>query len=83
MKLKLRGQATPRRERWWLEYEPPKADYLGGQGRGAIAGNSVRKSDWDQQMIPICYKQKWNKREDMRYRFRKHGFNLDTPKWGG
>eukprot|EP00397_Hematodinium_sp_SG-2012_P041708 GEMP01045995.1.p1 GENE.GEMP01045995.1~~GEMP01045995.1.p1 ORF type:complete len:143 (+),score=27.30 GEMP01045995.1:97-525(+) len=83
VRMRLGGRAAGRKERWWLEYEPGKADYFGGQGRGALGGNSVRKHDWKTQMINICYKQKWNTREKYRHAFRKHGYELDVPKWGG
>eukprot|EP00929_Paragymnodinium_shiwhaense_P091252 TRINITY_DN51274_c0_g1_i1.p1 TRINITY_DN51274_c0_g1~~TRINITY_DN51274_c0_g1_i1.p1 ORF type:complete len:254 (-),score=38.86 TRINITY_DN51274_c0_g1_i1:42-803(-) len=70
-------------ERWWLEYDPPKANYLGGQGRGPFSGNSILKKDWPRQMIPTHYKKRLEKRERLRYAFRKHGVSLDIPKWGG
>jgi hypothetical protein len=70
-------------ERWWLEYDPPKANYISGKGRGPFGGNSIRKAEWPRQMIPIGYKKKWEQREKHRFAFRKHGFELDIPKWGG
>jgi len=70
-------------ERWWLEYDPPKANYISGKGRGPFGGNSIRKADWPRQMVPIRFKKKWEQRESIRFAFRKHGFEHDVPKWGG
>ncbi|CAE7904313.1 ttc30a [Symbiodinium necroappetens] len=70
-------------ERWWLEYDPPKANYKSGFGRGPFGGNSIPKQNWPRQMVPIELKKKWEKRERLRYAFRKHGFELDVPKLGG
>lgn len=70
-------------ENWWLEYDPPRANFLGGFGRGPFGGNSITKFDWPRQMVPIKYKQRWERRERLRYAFRKHGYELDVPKWGG
>eukprot|EP00404_Azadinium_spinosum_P051696 CAMPEP_0180766994 /NCGR_PEP_ID=MMETSP1038_2-20121128/39785_1 /TAXON_ID=632150 /ORGANISM="Azadinium spinosum, Strain 3D9" /LENGTH=187 /DNA_ID=CAMNT_0022801529 /DNA_START=50 /DNA_END=610 /DNA_ORIENTATION=- len=67
-------------ERWWLEYDPPKANYISGFGRGPHGGNSIPKADWPRQMIPIHYKKNWERRERLRYAFRKNGFELDVPK---
>lgn len=33
--------------------------------------------------VPIDYKKKWERRERLRYAFRKHGYELDVPKLGG
>mmetsp|Transcript_66393 Transcript_66393/g.155615 ORF Transcript_66393/g.155615 Transcript_66393/m.155615 type:complete len:163 (+) Transcript_66393:63-551(+) len=70
-------------ERWWLEFDPPKANYKSGFGRGPFGGNSIPKQNWPRQMVPIELKRKWEKRERLRYTFRKHGFELDVPKLGG
>eukprot|EP00933_Yihiella_yeosuensis_P046463 TRINITY_DN41990_c0_g1_i1.p1 TRINITY_DN41990_c0_g1~~TRINITY_DN41990_c0_g1_i1.p1 ORF type:complete len:198 (-),score=25.29 TRINITY_DN41990_c0_g1_i1:51-644(-) len=70
-------------EKWWLEYDPPKSNYISGFGRGPHGGNSIGKKDWPRQMVPIRYKQNWQRREKLRYAFRKHGFELDVPKFGG
>jgi len=70
-------------ERWWLEYDPLKANYISGKGRGPHGGNSIRKADWPRQMVPIQYKKTWEQREKTRYAFRKHGYEYDIPKWGG
>eukprot|EP00434_Breviolum_minutum_P023501 symbB.v1.2.020731.t1/scaffold1754.1/size102984/6 len=70
-------------EKWWLEYDPPKANYISGQGRGPFGGNSINKQNWPRQMVPIEYKKKWEKREKLRFAFRKHGYELDVPKLGG
>mmetsp|Transcript_133652 Transcript_133652/g.236574 ORF Transcript_133652/g.236574 Transcript_133652/m.236574 type:complete len:227 (+) Transcript_133652:71-751(+) len=70
-------------ERWWLEYDPPKANYISGKGRGPHGGHSIRKKDWPRQMMPINYKKNWRQREKMRFAFRKHGFEFDVPSWGG
>ena len=52
-------------EKWWLEYDPPKANYISGQGRGPFGGNSIVKQNWPRQMIPIDYKKKWERREKL------------------
>mmetsp|Transcript_16687 Transcript_16687/g.31579 ORF Transcript_16687/g.31579 Transcript_16687/m.31579 type:complete len:161 (+) Transcript_16687:78-560(+) len=70
-------------EKWWLEYDPPKANYISGFGRGPFGGNSIPKKNWPRQMVPIELKKKWEKRERLRYAFRKHGFEVDVPKLGG
>eukprot|EP00928_Gymnodinium_smaydae_P016395 TRINITY_DN16140_c0_g1_i1.p1 TRINITY_DN16140_c0_g1~~TRINITY_DN16140_c0_g1_i1.p1 ORF type:complete len:226 (+),score=38.77 TRINITY_DN16140_c0_g1_i1:77-754(+) len=70
-------------ERWWLEYDPQKNNYISGAGRGPHGGNSIIKADWDRMMIPIHYKKKLERRERTRYAFRKNGVPLDIPKWGG
>jgi len=70
-------------EKWWLEFDPPKNNYLGGQGRGPFGGNSITKSMWQRQMVPIRYNQRWERRERTRFAFRKNGFEVDVPKWGG
>eukprot|EP00930_Biecheleria_cincta_P002703 TRINITY_DN103697_c0_g1_i1.p1 TRINITY_DN103697_c0_g1~~TRINITY_DN103697_c0_g1_i1.p1 ORF type:complete len:186 (-),score=28.04 TRINITY_DN103697_c0_g1_i1:203-760(-) len=70
-------------ERWWLEFDPAKANYKSGFGRGPFGGNSIPKKDWPRQMFPINYKQNWEKRERLRFAFRKHGYEYDVPKLGG
>mmetsp|Transcript_30899 Transcript_30899/g.86273 ORF Transcript_30899/g.86273 Transcript_30899/m.86273 type:complete len:217 (-) Transcript_30899:78-728(-) len=75
--------ATNLKEKWWLEYDPPKSFFISGYGRGPQGGHSIQKKDWPCQMPPIRYKQKWEKREQLRYAFRKNGFEYDIPKWGG
>ncbi|CAJ1428845.1 unnamed protein product [Effrenium voratum] len=80
---KKHQKSTQLEERWWLEYDPPKANYISGQGRGPHGGNSIPKQNWPRQMVPIEYKKKWEKRERLRYAFRKHGYELDVPKLGG
>jgi len=70
-------------EKWWLEFDPPKNNYLGGQGRGPFGGNSITKSMWQRQMVPIRYNQRWERRERNRFAFRKNGFEVDVPKYGG
>lgn len=70
-------------ERWWLEYDPPKANYISSCGRGPHGGHSINKADWPRQMLPIKYEKKWERRESNRFAFRKHGYELDVPKWGG
>mmetsp|Transcript_45141 Transcript_45141/g.125198 ORF Transcript_45141/g.125198 Transcript_45141/m.125198 type:complete len:277 (-) Transcript_45141:69-899(-) len=70
-------------ERWWLEFDPPKANYISSYGRGPHEGHSINKADWPRQMEPVHYKKNFRKRERMRYSFRKNGFELDIPKWGG
>jgi len=82
-RLYTKGKASGRKEKWWLEYQPKKADYFGNYGRGPKKGNSLVKTMWDQQMININFKNKWHSRESIRYAFRKNGFEYDTPKWGG
>jgi len=81
--VKRRQQSQHLQERWWQEYDPPKANYISGHGRGPHKGHSINKADWPRQMIPIKYKEKWEKREKLRYAFRKNGYEYDTPKWGG
>eukprot|EP00931_Biecheleriopsis_adriatica_P081068 TRINITY_DN54420_c0_g1_i1.p1 TRINITY_DN54420_c0_g1~~TRINITY_DN54420_c0_g1_i1.p1 ORF type:complete len:216 (-),score=33.93 TRINITY_DN54420_c0_g1_i1:40-687(-) len=70
-------------EKWWLEFDPAKANYISGFGRGPHGGNSIPKKDWPRQMVPIQYKKHWEKRERLRYAFRKNGFEVDVPKFGG
>mmetsp|Transcript_81000 Transcript_81000/g.146209 ORF Transcript_81000/g.146209 Transcript_81000/m.146209 type:complete len:221 (-) Transcript_81000:38-700(-) len=70
-------------ERWWLEYDPPKSNYISGFGRGAFGGNSIPKKDHPRQMVPIGFKKKWENRERLRFAFRKHGYEVDVPKLGG
>ena len=48
-----------------MEYDPPKANYISGQGRGPFGGNSINKQNWPRQMVPIEYKKKWEKREKL------------------
>lgn len=80
-----RNRRRPRRrfERWWLEYDPPKANYISGKGRGPHGGYSINKADWPKQMLPTNLKKHWEKREKLRYAFRKSGFEHTVPKWGG
>lgn len=70
-------------EKWWQEYDPQKANYISAFGRGPFGGNSIAKVDWPQQMLPIKFRKKWEKREKLRFAYRKNGFELDVPKWGG
>mmetsp|Transcript_73640 Transcript_73640/g.186207 ORF Transcript_73640/g.186207 Transcript_73640/m.186207 type:complete len:239 (+) Transcript_73640:63-779(+) len=70
-------------EKWWLEYDPKKGNFISAYGRGPHGGNSIHKADWPRQMVPIRYKHHWEKRERLRYAFRKNGFEYDIPKWGG
>eukprot|EP00927_Polykrikos_kofoidii_P009345 TRINITY_DN13891_c0_g1_i1.p1 TRINITY_DN13891_c0_g1~~TRINITY_DN13891_c0_g1_i1.p1 ORF type:complete len:281 (+),score=28.02 TRINITY_DN13891_c0_g1_i1:71-844(+) len=78
-----RHKSQGKEEKWWLEYDPPKQNYLSGFGRGPHFGNSINKQDWPIKMLPVYYKKNWNKRERMRFAFRKNGVELDIPKWGG
>ena len=78
-----RVKSTQLEEKWWLEYDPPKANYISGKGRGPFGGNSINKADWPRQVVPIRYKQRWEKRERLRHAFQKNGFDLDVPEWGG
>ena len=49
--------------------------------QGVTAATHAR--NWPRQMVPIKYKQRWERREKLRYAFRKHGYELDVPKLGG
>lgn len=70
-------------ERWWLEYDPPKANYISAYGRGPFKGHSINKADWPRMMLPSNYRKKFQIREKNRHAFRKHGYEMDIPKWGG
>lgn len=70
-------------ERWWLEHDPPRNNYISGKGRGPHKGHSINKKDWPRQMPPILEKKRWKQLERNRYAFRKHGYDYDIPTWGG
>lgn len=80
---KGRRQSQGLEEKWWQEWDPPKSNFISAFGRGPHGGNSIAKQDWPQQMVPIQYRKRWERRERLRYAFRKNGFELDIPKWGG
>ena len=81
-RLDLKRPKQSHWERWWTEYVPDKGNLQGGQGR-APTEQSIRKKDWSTQMVPTNWRTRWTKQERLRYSFRKHGFELNYPKWGG